>query len=147
MPKCSVCGEEVGRLIDGKCTYCLTQESSRDEKARMDEENDLGGLTQSTGEKQDFFEMFKGTAIPLPDLSDEGYVAKHAGCDVSSRAWKEDGKKLMNIIRKNKARVMAGEVDYGTAVRFLNVNKPGTDKRLLCKLGSMCMWEYVKEEL
>ena len=147
MPKCSVCGEEARRLIEGKCTYCLTQESKKAEKERMDFENSMGGLTQSDGRSQTMQEVFAGTRIPLPDLSDENYVAQHAGCDVTSKAWKSEGKKLMKAINGMKARVMAGEIDYGTSMRFLTVGKPGFERRLIERIGSLCIWEYVPEEM
>lgn len=144
--KCSVCGEEVSRVIDGKCMYCLTQDSRHEEKGRMDFENDMGGLTQSDGTQQTFEGLFKNTRIPLPDLSDEAYVAQHSGCDVTSKAWKADGKKLMADIRRMGDQVKAGIVDYGTAERFLSVSKPGHERRLIKRMGGLCIWEYVPEE-
>lgn len=146
MGVCKVCGAEVSHLIDGMCTYCLSEEGAREEKAAMDAENDISGSRDGENLPQSFAEAFKGTRIPMPDLGSPKYVASHAGCAVASKAWQVDGAKLMAAIKANYDRIVSGELDYGTTMRYLNCVKPGFDKKLVKRLGNFCLWEYIPED-
>lgn len=147
MPECKLCHNVEKHLVDGVCLYCLAEESRAAEKTAMDQENDHNGMIEPTSTvADDFLGVFGVNRLPLPDLSDEKYVATHAGYDIRSKAWKRDGKELMKLVQAYQASIQAGDMDYGSAAAFLNQTKPNCEKRLVKRVGSACLWEYITEQ-
>lgn len=147
MSKCKICGKNNGTLYDGVCAGCLA--ASGIQEAQEAEAEEYGDGVYDSGSQamsKNIQGLFKHRVYTPPNLDTMEGVAKAAGYDVRSVAWKRDGKELFNQVQLRLPHIKSGRIRIGTATAFLGATEPqGTRKVLVKQIGTACMWEYVED--